>query len=177
MQRSASREYLRERREFTAELKVVRGCRDCGYRENSCALDFDHLPGTVKLFDVGMGSWRSREVVLAEIAKCEVVCACCHRVRTKDRNVTRDELLSLNYLRNRGFLEAFKLERGCADCGYNEYACALDFDHLPGREKSFTVGNCVGLSREKLLAEIAKCEVVCANCHRVRTTKRAKEYV
>lgn len=60
------------------------------------------------------------------------------------------------------FLKAYKLEHGCADCGYNAHSEALDFDHLPGTKKEFTLGQNVAASREKILAEIAKCEVVCS---------------
>jgi hypothetical protein len=65
-----------------------------------------------------------------------------------------------------------KLERGCVDCGYKKHAVALDFDHLPGFEKTAAVSNLLSCTRARILAEIAKCEVVCANCHRVRTANR-----
>jgi len=65
-----------------------------------------------------------------------------------------------------------KVERGCADCGFNRWSEALDFDHVRG-EKSFSIGvRLSSLSWGRLLAEIEKCEVVCANCHRHRTEKR-----
>lgn len=67
-------------------IKVERGCADCGYKEHPAALDFDHRPGTVKLFNVGNftthGSWRRVE---EEIAKCDVRCANCHRIVTELR--------------------------------------------------------------------------------------------
>lgn len=71
--------------ELMGAIKMARGCADCGYRAHPAALDFDHLPGTVKLFQVGAMSGRRRELIDAEIAKCEVVCANCHRVRGVDR--------------------------------------------------------------------------------------------
>ena len=67
---------------------------------------------------------------------------------------------------------AIKLERGCADCGYNQAAAALDFDHLPGTVKVFSIAQASGRTWPTVLEEIAKCEVVCANCHRIRTAKR-----
>jgi hypothetical protein len=73
---------------------------------------------------------------------------------------------------NRAFVAQIKLERGCVDCGYKKHAVALDFDHLPGFEKTAAVSNLLSCTRERILAEIAKCEVVCANCHRVRTANR-----
>lgn len=69
-------------------------------------------------------------------------------------------------------VEEIKLSRGCADCGYDKYPEALDFDHLPGVEKLGNVAQMINYSMDKLMAEIAKCEVVCANCHRHRTRER-----
>lgn len=66
------------------------------------------------------------------------------------------------------FLSAYKLERGCIDCGYRAHAEALDFDHVTG-EKLVQVSWIKRASMKRLMAEIAKCEVVCANCHRVRS--------
>jgi hypothetical protein len=76
---------------------------------------------------------------------------------------------------HRDRLRAIKLERGCADCGYNAHACALDFDHVRG-EKFMGVARMIGRTWATIEAEVAKCDVVCANCHRVRTEER-NEYV
>jgi len=80
------REYTRPRREFLQNHKMERGCTDCGYREHPEALQFDHLPGTVKLFEPSnmrtKGTWQQ---MLDEVAKCEVVCANCHAIRTATR--------------------------------------------------------------------------------------------
>jgi hypothetical protein len=71
-------------------------------------------------------------------------------------------------------IRAVKLERGCKDCGYREYAVALAFDHLPGSHKSFNLSqwSTGHPTWEEIEAEIAKCEVVCHNCHAVRGEKR-----
>lgn len=69
-------------------------------------------------------------------------------------------------------IAAIKLARGCADCGYNTHPAALDFDHLPGTQKSVGVSRLSGFPWEKVEEEIAKCEVVCSNCHRIRTAER-----
>jgi len=59
-------------------------CVDCGQRRPPVAMDFDHVRGT-KHKDVArlVGDGYSFETVMAEISKCELVCACCHRVRTQ----------------------------------------------------------------------------------------------
>ena len=59
----------------------------------------------------------------------------------------------------------------CTDCGHSFPYYVMDFDHI--REKSFTIARSVGSAgMPKTLAEIAKCEVICANCHRIRTHGR-----
>ena len=60
---------------------------------------------------------------------------------------------------------------GCVDCGYCEHLAALDFDHVSG-EKERLVSFAKSIEQAK--TEIAKCEVRCANCHRIRTWERKK---
>ena len=49
-------------------------------------MDFDHRDGEVKLFDVSKGMLSlGRAKVLAETAKCDIICANCHRIRTATR--------------------------------------------------------------------------------------------
>lgn len=66
-------------------------------------------------------------------------------------------------------------DRPCEDCGGRFPTCAMDLDHVRG-EKSFKVSEAVQLAfattLERVRFEIAKCEVVCANCHRIRTEAR-----
>ncbi len=78
------------------------------------------------------------------------------------------EYTEKQYRIRRDIIAQFK-NQPCADCGHSFPVCAMDFDHVRG-EKSFGIGG-VGImcSIPKLLAEIAKCDVVCACCHRVRT--------
>jgi hypothetical protein len=71
----------------------------------------------------------------------------------------------------REWIGTIKLERGCMDCGYREHAAALEFDHVRG-EKVDHVARMSGRPRAVVLEEIEKCDVVCANCHRVRTEER-----
>lgn len=56
----------------------------------------------------------------------------------------------------------------CADCGGSFPPVCMDFHHVSG-EKLFSLGGGrVNRSLERVLAEIAKCVVICANCHRLR---------
>lgn len=74
---------------------------------------------------------------------------------------------------NKAWVDALKLERGCVDCGYDAHVAALNFDHLPGEEKVANVASMMSRGREAIEAEIAKCEVRCANCHAIITAERA----
>lgn len=59
----------------------------------------------------------------------------------------------------------------CKDCNQKYPHYVMDFDHL--KDKTFNISERLGMvSIKKLLNEIKKCEVVCANCHRIRTWKR-----
>lgn len=55
----------------------------------------------------------------------------------------------------------------CSSCGEDHPAC-LDFHHLNPLEKKFNIGSYIthGYSINKLLEEIKKCIILCANCHR-----------
>lgn len=67
-------------------------------------------------------------------------------------------------------LDGYKMERGCADCGTRIHPIILDFDHLPGFEKRKNVSELLksNYSARVVWDEVAKCEVVCSNCHRLR---------
>lgn len=71
-------------------------------------------------------------------------------------------------------VDALKEGQPCADCGGLFPPVCLDFDHLPGFEKRMGISRLVSTCRSWSLieAEMAKCELVCANCHRIRTVDR-----
>lgn len=71
--------------------------------------------------------------------------------------------------RNR--IRYIKESNPCVDCGGFFHFSAMDFDHTEDN-KSFGVAMFGGYKWEKVQAEIDKCELVCSNCHRVRTWKR-----
>jgi len=63
----------------------------------------------------------------------------------------------------------------CADCGDTFAPYVMEFDHKQPGTKSFGFSAAGSVSRDRLLTELSKCEVVCANCHRARTYARAIE--
>lgn len=67
-------------------------------------------------------------------------------------------------------MNAIKVGRGCAECGFNAHPAALDWHHKDPSQKSEGVAILVGKNARWSLVEdeMAKCEVLCANCHRIR---------
>lgn len=74
--------------------------------------------------------------------------------------------------RNRVILHEAK-SKPCADCGVQYPPCVMDLDHVRGK-KDKCVGSMLTYSVERLRAEIAKCDVRCANCHRLKSNAGAK---
>jgi len=73
----------------------------------------------------------------------------------------------------KSFVDAYKEARPCADCGRKFPAVAMDLDHVRGGKVRNVSGLVSGSYKLELIkAEIAKCDVVCACCHRIRTAKR-----
>ena len=62
--------------------------------------------------------------------------------------------------------------RPCVDCGNIFHHSAMDFDHTENNKVSSVAWLINNRSWQAVLDEIAKCELVCANCHRVRTYLR-----
>ena len=70
---------------------------------------------------------------------------------------------------------SLKDARPCTDCGGVYHPAAMQWDHLPGVDKVAHVAELYRGRRDRVLAEIAKCELVCANCHAVRTYERREQ--
>lgn len=156
----------RRKAELHAKLDKVKSvpCSDCQKQYAPCVMDFDHRDPSTKETNVsrlvGYGSGLPWKKIEMEIAKCDLVCANCHRLRTWTPPKTLDT--------RRRLIISLKGET-CADCGGRWHYCQLDFDHVKGGKI-----DCVTKmgSAEAIRAEAAKCEVVCANCHRLRTMRR-----
>lgn len=69
----------------------------------------------------------------------------------------------------------FKESNPCADCGGFFPHYVMDFDHVRGVKSGGIAQGARNWPKAKLAEEIAKCDLVCANCHRIRTFNR-KQY-
>jgi len=76
-----------------------------------------------------------------------------------------------NHIIKRELVLAAK-KRPCPDCGLEFPSAVMEFDHLPQFVKCFEISRWSLYTLQALQEELKKCEVVCANCHRIRTENR-----
>ena len=78
---------------------------------------------------------------------------------------------------NRKLMLEYLSDKQCVDCGFKSHPAALDFDHVRG-DKRANVSTLVATSYSwsTILEEIEKCEIRCANCHRIKTAKQLNWY-
>jgi hypothetical protein len=101
-----------------------------------------------------------------------------HQRKAEGRYVEGREAKRESKRRRRRAVEAIvraAKARPCADCGGTFHFAAMQFDHLPGTAKTERVSKMMTSSDAAVRAKMAKCEVVCANCHAVRTWRRRNE--
>jgi 5-methylcytosine-specific restriction endonuclease McrA len=100
--------------------------------------------GTFQMNWLSPEAWAKREISCREAAK-----------RSQKRNATiiKDE----------------KLKRGCENCGYKKHHVALDFDHIDPTIKRRDIAKMHTTNVKALKEEMQKCQVLCANCHRIKT--------
>lgn len=93
-----------------------------------------------------------------------------YRVEKYQRPGERERILRNNATlraRNKAIIREAK-SIGCQRCGFQDIR-ALEFHHRDPSQKSFGVSQAIarGLAKQRILDEIAKCEVICANCHAI----------
>lgn len=79
------------------------------------------------------------------------------------RDYIRENRVAARQVSSQFFYDYFT-SHPCAECGETD-PVVLQFDHLDPKTKKYAVANMRGNSMETILAEIAKCRVLCANCH------------
>lgn len=66
----------------------------------------------------------------------------------------------------REFINSLKV--ACEQCGWNGHPYGLHFHHLDPSQKSIALSSAVtikGWGKDRILEEVAKCKVLCGNCH------------
>lgn len=72
--------------------------------------------------------------------------------------------------RAKAYVDNYKMNEGCSRCGFADHPVALQMNHLNPSTKTKTVATLVKKGvMETIKKELAKCEVLCANCHSIHT--------
>jgi hypothetical protein len=158
-------------------------CLDCG-EANPVVLEFDHVSEKAASISALVADAAPLASLEVEIARCEVVCANCHRRRTARRAGWRradsvdgptrpaeDQRVA----RNIAHVHAILRQSACVDCGERDQV-VLEFDHVGPKRNSVTRLAWWGSSLATIDAEISQCEVRCANCHRRATAMRGGHF-
>lgn len=88
----------------------------------------------------------------------------------------QQELLYERVLRARLFILEYISDKVCVDCGESDFR-TFEFDHRPDEKKVANISELIQGGRlNKIKEEITKCDVVCANCHRIRSFERENSY-
>jgi len=215
---------------YIREEKLNKSCSKCGKIYPQCVMDFNHLQLNTKVANISKLYEKKISRIQTEIAKCELICANCHRDETFTRETEIDTnknriykpkineipillasdpvkfcakcqtskhvnnftLLKTGYRHSycktclrqynnnldrklrtsKAYIISQKDNKQCTDCKRNFRYWILDFDHL--ENKTFSINKIQNRSLNFIKQEIAKCELVCANCHRIRTEIRKR---
>lgn len=154
---------------------LARGCAVC----HEPADEIDHINPAHKTMELTViNYWAARpDEHLIELGKCQALCIVCHRKKSANERTT-GKLQGHIQIRNRMHVQRRKLERQCCNMCKKmvseENAIGFDWDHVDPTTKLFCVAVCGNRSIVKLDAEIAKCRLLCARCHRQYTKEQRK---
>ena len=160
------RSLRKRRRKRKLDLVSAYGgrCVDCGYATCPEALQFHHRDPSTKEFGLGKFSG-SLARLIKEAAKCDLLCANCHRVRHALE--ARSSNHRIVELRRETKLRAIASFGGtCGACGLAFAPAAMEFHHPDPSKKDFAI-SVDGIYRkwEKVEKELESCVMLCANCH------------
>jgi hypothetical protein len=175
--------------------KERRGCESCHRFFPYYVLDLSHRDPNTKSKHSRSNRNNIYSVTGARrlLTLCDVLCAVCHRIRTsenkdhlhnfvsppKGRTGKQKPCFYRKLERRRqnlvSAIDKAKTDKPCTDCGDFYPAVAMDFDHLENKEINISKIRSTNVTIGSLNRELAKCEIVCANCHRERTWQRSQE--
>ncbi len=156
------------------DVKVLGGqCSLCGYKRNVSVLCFHHLDPSKK---DGLIGGLSKEKRAAELKKCGLFCQNCHR---EIHAGLHPKILKINYNNDKNSRAAEQRKRKedfkqshvdylggkCINCGYDKCNQAMTFHHRNPSEKLFGISDTNQKELIKVVDELNKCDLLCANCH------------
>lgn len=161
------RSQKKRRRRRKSELIAARGgrCLDCGYSGSLAVFEFHHRDPSTKSF--ALSEFRGAlEYLQREAEKCDLLCANCHRIRHAAlESASRDPVVA--HRRRRKLSAVTYMGSTCYACDRDGPPALFEFHHWNADEKDFAISD-AGVPRRwtKIVAELEKCVMLCANCHR-----------
>ena len=175
--------------EWRKNNKCIECSQNLNHKHNYLVIEADHLPKFEKVKECSnMSYWKTKSrgvpALLAELKKCQSLCRFHHKLQTQQRNHTKGYYLQRkDRLRRRAVINKEKHKRGC--CFRCERPvkegeeCAFTFDHRDPTTKFVRNGKviCPGhfvklpqsLFDTQWPLEQAKCDLLCANCDKLKT--------
>lgn len=155
-------------RDFLNDFKKS-GCSRCPEKFIEC-LEFHHRdPDSKSHILKERGSYGmihrkwSIDRIKLELSKCDLLCANCHRIEHFRMNGGR---MGPSKLRRLRWLASAGIIMKCVVCGFDDIAC-MEFNHRDPTTKFRGVMSCT--TKNRIISEALKCDVLCANCHRKYT--------
>lgn len=137
---------------------------------NSCKVEKSHEEFSWKDKKSAKRNTRCRQCIAEYFAQ--------HYQKNKFTYISRAKKTNLVYrARNQEKLYDFLRDKSCIDCGFSDVR-ALDFDHKNPNDKKTDVSAMVrsAFSWDTIMEEINKCEIRCANCHRIKTAEQQNTF-
>jgi hypothetical protein len=106
-------------------------------------------------------------------------CKDCRKLYDTQRySEQKQQIISRNVQRKREIVAWYREQKSkpCMVCGGLFHFACMDFDHLDGYTKKFDISWAVrnGISKDRIVEELRKTQLLCSNCHRYRTFLRLK---
>jgi hypothetical protein len=95
----------------------------------------------------------------------------------EEYNARMNAYMKKRYKKTQEWYYAYKVEKGCADCGWNKHHAGLQADHLISRkgDDTKTIARMMVRGLGVLKRELEFCEIVCGACHGIRTWNRLQD--
>jgi len=168
-------------------------CSKCDEADTRC-LVFHHSDrkGKEKTISEMVKKVRSLENIQKEMDKCIVLCQNCHNrlhISENEEQIKNNRLKKLGdvisskrrckikmKIKRGEKINQYKTSKGCCHCFETDCRC-LEFHHIEENKKSFDLSkiNQLDVSQKKMEEEIAKCIILCSNCHRKHHENNVKQ--
>ena len=148
-------------------------------RFKSCHSDMKICTACKEEKELNDFSWRNKLKGLKN-SWCKSCLNKYNKRKWKESSHRRSSNMKANYIRkkrNSQFVWNYLEKHSCVDCGESN-PVVLEFDHRDVSTKVSTISDMIAgsYSIERIKFEIEKCDVRCANCHRIRTSKQLEWY-